>query len=110
MADFNNRHGLRVVQEGDAALDQIELLVARAGGPRVCIVEGDVVRTQINLTLAEFAAMSLDTRASCGICLLLPVRWKGAEKGISGDLSPCCTSPGVVVPRGTIAQWMAEAA
>ena len=109
MAVSNNRHGLRVVQEGAATFDCIELLIAAPGGKRVHIAEGDVARAKIAVTLHEYAALRLDPRGVGGVALTLPVRWKGRERGIDGDIgSPMGAD--IVVPRGTIAQWMAEAA
>jgi hypothetical protein len=109
MAVSNNRHGLRIVQEGDTQSDQIELLVAAPGGRRVKIVEGDVARPRIGMMLHTFFALRLDPRGAHGFSLTLPVRWRGGERGIDGDLGSH-EGAEVVVPRGTVAQWMAEAA
>jgi hypothetical protein len=110
MAVSNNRHGLRIVQEGDATFDCIELLIAAPGGKRVQIVEADVIRPRINMALHQYFAVCHDPAGVAGFGVVLPVRWKGTERGIAGDFTSHSCCPDVVLPRGTIARWMAEAA
>lgn len=111
MANQNNRPTLRIVGENDTASDHIELLVAAPGGKRVRIAEGDVTRPHLDISLVDYAIGIRPDPEACGaISAILPLRWKGFTRGVFGDLIPLLDGSDVIVPRGTIARWMAEAA
>jgi hypothetical protein len=109
MAIRNCKPALRIVQEGDTAPTSLTIL---AGTPpqRLRVEEQDVDRVRLNIAHSSFTSgLMLNPAAACGVEAFLQVQLKGATKLVRCDVAHSADGADVVVPRGTIARWLAEA-
>lgn len=106
MATPRNRAHLRLVKDG-ASKAECELLVLGDKRQRVCVAENDVPMPTVDILLASRCAIDLGPKRE--VFAFLPILWKGKQKLVRCAIG-CPAAGYVVLPRGTLAQWMAEAA
>jgi len=110
MAVRNNKAALRIVKDWAPPSGAIEILVIDADAPRrVRIEERDVAIPQVSVFLADACISGRWAATKRGqIIVDLPVLWRGSKRIVSGYVD-VPEGADVVLPRGTLAKWHAQA-
>jgi hypothetical protein len=107
MATTRNSAHLRIVKDTTKITD-CELLVLGDKRQRVCVAEQDVPMPTVDISLA--ARCAIDLGPTKEVFAFLPILWKGRQKLVRCAIGCHPQGRQLTLPRGTLAQWIAEAA